>query len=87
MPNSRLLGDINAVRRTLGNVCRSTIEKALREDPDFPLPADIAYKRQWFMDEIETYKETRPRRIYTTIVAVLAVVGVAALSFAKSLLT
>ena len=64
MTNSRLLGDINAVRRALGNVCRSTIEKKLREDPDFPLPADIAYKRQWFMDEIETYKETRPRRQY-----------------------
>ena len=59
----RPLGDIHAVERSL-NSCRSTVEKLLRTDPEFPAPMDIAKKRQWFMDEIETYKATRPRRQY-----------------------
>ena len=33
-------------------------------DPDFPAPRMIAGKRSWFDDEIEDYKESRPRRRY-----------------------
>ncbi len=76
-PAARPVGDMRAVLTAL-NVCRSTAEKLLRTDPDFPAPFDTATKRQWFMDEIEIYKATRPRRIYTTIVAVLTVVSIAA---------
>ena len=35
-----------------------------RNDPDFPAPRMIAGKRSWFLDEIEDYKESRPRRQY-----------------------
>ncbi len=69
---------LNCSRWKLWNLCRT--------DPDFPKPRDIAGKNQWFGNEIEAYKESRPRRIYEAVVAVLAVVGVAALSFAKILL-
>ena len=80
-PNSafRLLGDIHDVLQAL-NVCRSVVENLLRNDPEFPAPMDIAKKRQWFMDEIEQYKATRPRRVYTTAVAVVAV-AIIAVSF------
>ncbi len=63
MTDPRPVGDRHAVERAL-NVCRSTLEKLLRTDPDFPAPFDTATKRQWFLDEIETYKVTRPRRRY-----------------------
>ena len=69
---------LNCSRWKLWDLCRN--------DPEFPNPRDIAGKNQWFKSEIETYKESRPRRIYAAVVVVLAVVGVAALSFAKSLL-
>ncbi len=36
--------------------------------------------------EIKGYIESRPRRVYAAAIAILAVVGVTALSFAKSLL-
>ena len=47
-------------------------------DLDFPKPRIIAGKNQWFQEEIETYKATRPRRIYAAMVALLAVVSFAA---------
>ena len=60
--------DVHAVKRSL-NICRSTLEKLLRTDPEFPAPMMIADKRQWFLDEIETYKATRPRRRYANTAA------------------
>ena len=82
MSNSRAIGDVRDIQRSL-NICRSTTEKLLRTDPLFPAPITIANKRQWFMDEIEIYKESRPRRIYTTIVAVVVAFGTAALVLAN----
>ena len=79
------LYDTNAVLRAL-NCSRWKLWKMCRDDPDFPNPRDIAGKNQWFGKEIEAYKESRPQRIYATAVAVLAVVGCAALSFANFLL-
>ncbi len=61
--STRLVGDVHAVKRSL-NICRSTLEKLLRTDPDFPAPFTIANKRQWFLDEIEGYKQAQPRRRY-----------------------
>ena len=63
MTNSRSIVDVSDVRRSL-NICRSTLEKLLRTDPEFPAPITIAEKRQWFEDEIEDYKASRPRRRY-----------------------
>ena len=63
MTNPRPLGDMRSGQREL-NVCRTVVEKLLRNDPDFPAPITIANKRQWFLDEIEDYKATRPRRRY-----------------------
>ena len=83
--NARRLGDINAVLSSL-NICRSSLYGLMRNDPSFPSPVDITNKLQFFMDEVETWKESRPRRLYSAVVAILAVVGVAALSSAKSLL-
>ncbi len=79
MTSARPVGDMRAVQARL-NLCRSTVEKLLRTDPDFPAPFTMppVDKLTWFLDEIETYKSTRPRRIYTTIVAVLTVVSIAA---------
>ena len=63
MTDSRPVGDIHDVQRSL-NTCRSLVEKLLRTDPEFPAPISIGNKRQWFLDEIEEYKATRPRRRY-----------------------
>ena len=63
MTNSRPIGDIHAVERSL-DLCRTSVENLLRSDPEFPAPITITGKRQWFLDEIETYKVTRPRRQY-----------------------
>ncbi len=79
------LYDTNATMRAL-NCSRWKVWDLCRNDPDFPKPRDIAGKNQWFKSEIETYKESRPHRIYAVVVAVLVVVGVAALSLANSLL-
>ena len=85
-PNtSNPLYDTKATTRAL-NCSRWKLWDLCRNDPDFPKPRDIAGKNQWFGKEIEAYKESRPRRIYATAVAVMAVVCIAALSFAKSLL-
>ncbi len=35
-----------------------------KTDPDFPKPRLIAGRLSWFLDEIEHYKESRPRRRY-----------------------
>ena len=86
IPPKKLPGDIENLLDTRG-VCRAMncgrwkIWKLCLEDPDFPNPRDIAGKNQWFASEIEEYKRSRPRRIYTAVVAVLAVVAVAALLF------
>jgi len=63
MTDLRTIGDLHAVERSL-NVCRTTVEKLLRTDPEFPAPITISNKRQWFMDEIEGYKQAQPRRQY-----------------------
>ena len=74
------------VRKALGNCSHWKVWDLCKNDPDFPKPRMIAGKRSWFKAEIKDYIESRPRRVYTAVVAFLAVVGVAALSFAKSLL-
>ena len=61
---------LNCSRWKLWDLCKN--------DPEFPRPREIAGKNQWFAEEIEKYKETRPCRIYAAVVAVLAVVSVAA---------
>ena len=60
---TRPVGDIKAVISSL-NSCRTTVEKLLRTDPAFPAPWMLLNKRQWFMDEIEAYKQAQPRRQY-----------------------
>ena len=65
MTDSRQLGGIGAVMATLNVKSRSSIYKKLRNDPDFLAPIQVIDKLEWFMDEIETYKESRPRRQYT----------------------
>ena len=82
---TRPVGDIKAVIISL-NGCRTTVEKLLRTDPTFPAPWMLLNKRQWFMDEVEAYKQAQPRRVYAAVVAVLAMVSITALSFVKSLL-
>ena len=51
------------VRRS--NSCRSTVEKLLRDDQEFPAPITIGTKRLWFLDEIDAWLASRPRRRYT----------------------
>ena len=60
----RPLGDIKQVLEALNEKSRSSIYRRLTEDPDFPLPTQSGKKLQWFMDEIQDYKSTRPRRQY-----------------------
>ena len=74
------------VRKALGNCSHWKIWELCKNDPEFPKPREIAGKRSWFLAEIKDYIESRPRRVYTAVVAILAVVGVAVLSFANFLL-
>ncbi len=57
------LYDTNATMRAL-NCSRWKLWDLCRNDPDFPKPRDIAGKNQWFGNEVEVYKETRPCRRY-----------------------
>ncbi len=77
MTPARPVGDMRAVQARL-NCCRTSVYKLMREDPDFPAPFTMppVDKLTWFLDEIEDYKATRPRRIYTTVVAVIAVFSI-----------
>lgn len=59
----RPVGDMRAVQLSL-NCCRTSIYKLMREDPDFPAPFQVLDKLTWFLDEIEEFKATRPRRRY-----------------------
>ena len=72
-----LLYDTNATFAAL-NCSRWKLWDLCRNDPEFPKPREIAGKNQWFAEEIENYKVTRPCRIYAAVVAVLAVASVAA---------
>lgn len=47
---------LNCSRWKLWDLCRN--------DAEFPAPRMIAGKRSWFVDELESYKESRPRRQY-----------------------
>ena len=84
-PTANPLYDTNATLAAL-NCSRWKLWDLCRNDPEFPKPREIAGKNQWFGNEIEIYKESRPRRIYAAVAVVLAVVSVAALSLANSLL-
>ena len=86
MTDPRPVGDMRDVQRSL-NCCRTSIYKLLREDPDFPAPFTTppVDKLTWFLDEIEDYKASRPRRIYTKVVAVVAVVIIAVSSVFSAL--
>ena len=70
------LYDTNATLRSL-NCSRWKLWDLCRNDLEFPKPRLIAGKNSWFAKEIEAYKESRPRRIYAAVVALLAVVSVA----------
>ncbi len=63
MTPARPVGDMRAVQRSL-NCCRTSVYKLMREDPDFPAPFTILGKLSFFLDEVEEYKSTRPRRRY-----------------------
>ena len=63
MTDPRPVGDMRDVQRSL-NCCRTSVYKLLRKDPDFPAPILIGGKLEWFLDEVEHYKATRPRRRY-----------------------
>ena len=76
------LYDTKATMRAM-NCSRWKLWDLCRNDPDMPRPRDIAGKNQWFGNEIETYKATRPRKIYAVVVALLAVASVAAPFFAR----
>ena len=52
-----------AVMRSL-NCSRWKLWDLCRNDDDFPKPRMIAGKRSWFEDELEAYKDSRPRRQY-----------------------
>ncbi len=77
MTDPRHVGDMRDVQRSL-NCCRTSIYKLMREDPEFPAPFAILDKLTWFLDEVEEYKLSRPRRIYAAVVALLAAVSFAA---------
>ncbi len=83
-PTANPLYDTKAVMRAL-NCSRWKVWDLCRNDPEFPNPRDVAGKNQWTQDEIETYKESRPRRVYAAVAAILAVMSVAAPFFAKIL--
>ncbi len=57
------LYDTNATLRSL-NCSRWKLWDLCRNDPEFPKPRDIAGKNQWFGNEVEAYKESRPCRQY-----------------------
>ncbi len=78
------LYDTNATLAAL-NCSRWKLWDLCRNDPEFPKPREIAGKNQWFAEEIENYKATRPLKIYAAVVAVLAVASVAAPFLAKLL--
>ncbi len=63
MTDPRPLGDMRAVMVAL-NIGRTSVYKLLHNDPDFPAPITIGDKVEFFMDEVEKYKSTRPRRRY-----------------------
>ena len=65
---SRTLCDMHDLQRVL-NLCRTSVEKLLRTDPEFPAPMMTLDKRQWFLDEVEDYKVSRPRRRYAVSAA------------------
>ena len=64
----RKIIDAPATMRSL-NCSRWKLWEMCRNDPDFPAPRMIAGKRSWFVDELETYKVTRPRRQYADTTA------------------
>ena len=65
MSDSRPIGSVRAVMNSL-QICRTTLYKLLREEPDFPAPFYIVGKLFFFIDEIEEFKASRPRRQYVS---------------------
>lgn len=63
MTDSRPVGDMRDVQVSL-KTCRTSVYKLMREDPDFPAPFMILGKLSFFLDEIEEWKASRPRRRY-----------------------
>ena len=63
MSDLRPVGDVRAVLHSL-NICRTTLYKLMREESSFPAPFEICGKLSFFLDEIEDWKTTRPRRQY-----------------------
>ena len=59
----RKIIDARATMRSL-NCSRWKLWDLCCNDPEFPAPRMIAGKRSWFMDELESYKESRPCRQY-----------------------
>ncbi len=63
MTDSRPVGDMRDLQRSL-KCCRTSVYKLMREDPEFPAPFTVLDKLTWFLDEVEDYKASRPRRQY-----------------------
>ncbi len=70
MTDPRPVGDMRDLQRSL-KCCRTSVYKLMREDPEFPAPFKILDKLTWFLDEIEDYKASRPRRIYTAVITLV----------------
>ena len=43
---------------------RNTMKRRMAADPNFPKPVDDGWRLQWFIDELQAYKERWPRRQY-----------------------
>ena len=61
---SRRVGHVPDVLEALG-IKRSSLYKLMKNDAAFPAPVLIGGRLTFFLDEIEAYKVTRPRRQYT----------------------
>ena len=70
MLESRAIGSERDVRDRLGSeekpLGRTTLWRLLRDDKSFPKPFCVGGRRRWFLDEIESWKATRPRRQYSS---------------------
>ncbi len=68
MLESRPIGTAKQVRLRLGGedrpLAESTLWRLLKTDQSFPRPFQVGGHRRWFLDEIETWVATRPRRQY-----------------------
>ena len=60
----RPVGGMIVIQEALGGCCRSTVYGLLKNDPSFPPPWMRGNRLLWFLDEIEAWKASQPRRQY-----------------------